>query len=315
MKIHQGIENLPKFRNPAVTTGTMDGVHLGHLKIIQCLREEAKKSEGEPIVFTLWPHPRLVLYPEDNQLRLLNTLDERLHLLSKAGVEHIIICPFTKKFSRLTSMQFIRDILLNKIGVRKLIVGYDHHFGRNRSGSYDDLKKLSTGLGFELIRVTQQTIKNTPVSSTKIRTAIEKGQIEKTNEMLGYDFFFTGKVIEGDKIGATIGFPTANIEIAESVKMIPADGVYMVKILHDDKTIYGMLNIGFRPTLNGQNRTIEVHLLDFAENIYGKTLTVSVSKMLRKEKKFEDLQKLKEQLMLDEKETREFFSRGNKETN
>jgi riboflavin kinase / FMN adenylyltransferase len=308
LKVYKDISEFKAITNAAVTTGTFDGVHYGHKQIINRLREAAKRNKSESVVLTFFPHPRMVLFPDDNELKQLNTLDERIELLEKSGVEHLIVQEFTKEFSRLSSLEFVRNILVNQIGTGTLVIGYDHRFGRNREGSFEHLKEFGPLYGFEIEEIPEQDINNIAVSSTKIRTALFDGEVEKANEFLGYDYFLTGTIIKGMQIGRTIGYPTANIEIKEKYKLIPADGVYAVKVNVKGQSHFGMLNIGFRPTVHGKIRTIEVYILNFDQDIYGQTIRVSFSKKIRNEQKFEGLEALKEQIRKDEIDVRKIFA-------
>ena len=261
-----------------VTSGTYDGVHLGHQKILKRLNEIALKNNGETVLITYWPHPRLVLYPEQNELKLLNTFEEKADLLRAQGVNHLLRIPFTKEFSQLKSEEFIKRILVDRIGTKKLVIGYDHRFGKNREGSFEHLKKNATTYGFQVEEIPKHEVEHIGVSSSKIRTALLAGEVEKSSALLGKDYSIRGRVVKGEKIGRMIGFPTANIEIDSKHKLIPADGAYAVLIQHEDKTWKGMLNIGFRPTVGGKAKTIEVHIFDFEKEIYGDNIYVHFKK-------------------------------------
>lgn len=300
MKIYYGLEEFKSAKNPVVTTGTFDGVHLGHKKIINRLREIASGIQGETIILTFSPHPRLVLFPDDNNLKLLNTPEEKAALLSAAGVDHLIIHPFTREFSRLSSAEYVRDILVNKIGTKKLVIGYNHQFGRNREGSLENLKEFGFTYGFEVEEVPALILDNVKISSTKIREAIQQGDMTAASRYLGYDYPFSGVVVHSNKIGHSIGFPTANLVSSDRFKLIPADGVYAVKVFFSGEEYKGMMNIGVKPTVNNQNkRSIEVHIFDFNEDIYDKELKVVFKKKLRDEIKFSGLEELKKQLEAD----------------
>ena len=301
MKIYQGIEEFNPVQNAVVTSGTFDGVHLGHKVILKRLIQLAKKRQGESVVLTFWPHPRFVLYPNDTSLKLLSTFQEKASYLSDLGIDHLIKIEFTKKFSQLSSEEFIHNILIDKIGTKLLVIGYDHRFGKNREGSFQYLANNSHKYGFEIEEIPRQDIENIAVSSTKIRNALESGEIKTANEFIGNNYRLTGKVIKGSQIGRDLGFPTANIVVEESYKLIPADGAYAVKIGYQDRWHNGMLNIGFRPTVNGTTRTIETHIFDFNQNLYGQVLTIGFVEKIRGEKKFENLDALSKQLTLDRK--------------
>lgn len=299
MNIYHGIEDFSKLNYAVVTSGTFDGVHVGHRKILNRLKEIAKNNNGETVVITYWPHPRLVLYPDQADIKLLNTFEEKADLLKKEGIDHLIRIPFTKSFSQLTSQEFITKILVDKIGTQKLVIGYDHRFGKNREGSFDHLKVHSSTYGFDVEEIPRQDVDHLTVSSTKIRSSLLKGDVVTSSELLGRDFSLTGRVVKGEKIGRIIGFPTANIEIEFKHKLIPADGAYAVLIKYCDDTYKGMLNIGFRPTVRGKLKTIEVNIFDFDKDIYGENISLFFKKKIRDEMKFSDIEALKDQLSKD----------------
>ncbi|MDQ1769935.1 bifunctional riboflavin kinase/FAD synthetase [Labilibaculum sp. A4] len=303
MKIYTDLKDFSAI-NPVVTIGTFDGVHLGHRKVIRRLQELAQKVNGETVIFTFYPHPRLVLNTEDNGLRLINTLEEKKVLLEAAGIDHLVVYPFTKEFSKLTYVEFVEKILVKQLGMKYLVVGYDHRFGHNREGKYEDLKVFADQLNFKIERQDVLNMDAINVSSTKIRNAIADGDIQMANKYLGYRFFIKGDVVNGKKLGHTIGFPTANIDPQESYKLVPKDGVYAVKVDVDDKRYLGMLNIGVRPTVNNQldNRSIEVHILDFNQDIYFKNITIHFYQRIRNEQFFASLDELKAQLAKDKLE-------------
>ena len=300
MKVYRNIEEFSRLDNAIVTTGTFAGVHYGHQKIISRLEELAKQHNGESVIITFFPHPRLVLFPEDNDLKLINTLDEKIELLEKSGIDHLLIIPFTKEFSRLSSLEFIQQILVDKIGTKKLVIGYDHHFGKNREGSFEHLKHYSTEYGFEVEEIPEQDINDVAVSSTKIRNAILEGDVSVANKYLGYNFSLRGLVKKGDQIGRTLGFPTANISLAESYKIIPADGIYAVNVFIQDRKLQGMLYIGDRPTVQGKSKVIEVNIFDFSEDVYDQLIKVEFLQYIRGDKYFNSLEELKVALAKDE---------------
>ena len=299
MKIYNSIEEFGKVKNAVVTTGTFDGVHPGHQKIISRLHEVANEINGETVLLTFYPHPRMVLFPEDNELKLLNTQKEKIALLEKYGVHHLIIHPFTKEFSRLTSVEFVRNILVNKIKTKKLAIGYNHHFGRNREGSFEHLKEFGHLYNFEVEEISAKDIDHIEVSSTKVRHALQTGDIQTADVYLGYNYSLSGMVVEGKKIGRTIGYPTANIQVEDIYKLIPEDGVYAVRVKHQNNTFGGMLNIGNNPTVAGKGRSIEVNIFDFEKEIYNEEITVEFISRLRNEEKFNGLDELKKQLAED----------------
>jgi riboflavin kinase/FMN adenylyltransferase len=287
VKVYKGLDEFEKLESAIVTTGTFDGVHQGHRKILNRLIEVAKKNKGESVLLTFFPHPRMVLQP-DSDLKLINTIDEKIELLRQVGIDHLIIHPFTREFSRTTSLEFVRDLLVNKIGTTKLVIGYDHHFGRNREGSFEHLKEFGPIYGFEVEEISVQDVDNVNVSSTKVRKALEDGEVDLASNYLGYPFFIHGVVVHGQKNGRELGYPTANLEIQNPYKLIPANGIYAVKVEIGGKLFRGMLNIGTRPTMElGGDISVEVHIFDFKESIYGQELTVSFIKRIRSEKKFE----------------------------
>jgi riboflavin kinase/FMN adenylyltransferase len=299
MKVYQGLDEFEKLPNAVVTSGTFDGVHIGHQKILQRLREIADSIGGDTVLITYWPHPRLVLYPNDESLKLISTIEEKIDLLRMQGVDHLVILAFTKEFSQLTSEQFIRQVLIDKIGTRKLVIGYDHRFGKNREGGFEHLKANATQYGFEVEEIPRQDIDDIGVSSTRIRQALQAGMITVANENLGFYYSLSGTVTQGNKLGRTMGYPTANIRINDSYKLIPADGVYAVYVyLSDNIRRKGMMNIGVRPTVDNQ-RNIEVNIFDFNESIYDQPIRVELVELIRREQKFASLDALKEQLHLD----------------
>lgn len=299
MKIYSNISEFSSVKRPIVTTGTFDGVHFGHRKIIDRLTEIAKKNDGESVILTFSPHPRMVLFPNDHGLQLLNTLEEKKVLLEKAGVQHLIVHPFDKEFSRTTSIQFVRDILVNQLSTHKLVIGYDHHFGRNREGSFEHLKEFAPLYGFEVEEIPVQLLDDVSVSSTKIRKALQNGEVDLANDYLGYPFKLKAKVVRGRQIGRTIGFPTANLELDDSLKIIPKNGVYKVDVLHNNECYGAMMNIGINPTIGGQQKKLEVHIFDFDGDLYQETIEVFFSKRIRDEKQFDSLDQLKNQLQKD----------------
>lgn len=299
MRIYEGINNFKRLKYAVVTSGTYDGVHIGHQKILTRMVEVAKVHNGESVLITFWPHPRMVLNKDAGFLKLINTMDEKQELLRKIGINHLILIPFTTEFSRTSSEDFIKNILVEAIGTKKLIIGYNHRFGKNREGSFDSLVKDSHKYGFEVEEIPRHEIDHIGISSTIIRQSLINGDIITAEKYLGHSFRIDGLVIHGDKLGSTIGFPTANLQIEEAYKLIPDDGVYAVKV-HIDNDIYnGMLNIGYRPTVDGLNRKIEVHILDFNEKIYDKKICIKFIQKVREERKFESLDHLKEQLEKD----------------
>ncbi|MFT5970822.1 MAG: riboflavin kinase/FMN adenylyltransferase, partial [Flavobacteriales bacterium] len=283
MKVYHHIDEFHGVKTPVLTTGTFDGVHIGHRTIINRLKEVAKRVGGETVLLTFFPHPRMVLHG-DEDLGLINTQEEKIKLLEEAGIDHLIIHPFSKEFSRLSSLEYVRDIIANQINVHTLVIGYNHHFGRNREGAFEHLKEYAGLYGFKVEEIPAQEMDSINVSSTKIRNALNLGQVDIANRYLNSEFQLTGTVIKGDQLGRTIGYPTANIEIKERYKLIPAKGVYAAKVKVDGTYYTAMLNIGNRPTVkdNGELR-LEVHILDFAGDLYGLNLTVNLLSYRRKD--------------------------------
>jgi riboflavin kinase / FMN adenylyltransferase len=308
MIVHHGTDNLTPLPQAVVTSGTFDGVHQGHQKILTRLTELARNSGGESVVLTFWPHPRTVVSNDSQNLRLLSTLDEKIELLREAGVDHLVVIPFTRSFSQLTSEEFIQRILIQKIGTQKLVIGYDHRFGRDREGGFDYIRQHQAEYGFEVEEIPRQDIEDVGVSSSKIRTALAEGKIRTANRFLGRAYNVTGTVVKGRQLGRTIGFPTANLQMDDPVKLIPANGVYAVEVLHRGQTLGGMTNIGFRPTVSGENQTIETYIFDFDADIYGEHLTLRFREYIRPEQKFSGIPALVEQLKQDEERARAILS-------
>lgn len=298
MKIYHGLDTFKKLDFAVVTSGTFDGVHFGHQKILDRLREISQKNGGESVLLTYWPHPRLFLYPEQ-ELYLLSSIDEKIKLLEQNHVDHLVIIPFTQEFADMDSEAFIKEILVERIGTKKLVIGYDHKFGKNRAGSFEELKKDGPLFGFEVEEIPKQMIENNAVSSTKIRKALLDGNIKIADEYLGRPYSIHGKVIQGDQIGRTIDFPTANIEVIFKHKLIPAEGIFAVKVLLGEDRFNGMLNIGYRPTFGGTQKRMEVHIFDFNADIYNREITIEFYSKLRSEIKFQNIGALKAQLSED----------------
>ncbi|MEE1884990.1 bifunctional riboflavin kinase/FAD synthetase [Pedobacter flavus] len=315
MNIYHNISEFNKIEHAVVTIGTFDGVHFGHQKIIQTVVERAKLANAESVILTFFPHPRMIIDPENAALKMINTIDEKAQILEKLGVDHLIITPFTRDFSNLSPDQYIKQILVDTIGTKELIIGYDHRFGKDRKGGLKELIDGGEIYGFKVQEIAEQDIDDVAVSSTKIRTALLNGDVKLASHYLGYNFSLTGSVIKGDKIGRTIGFPTANLFVEESYKLIPADGIYAVS-LHLSKednldsisqTYIGMAYIGQRPTINGMTRNIEVNIFDFNQEVYGQRLTMEFHEFLRADYKFPSLETMTEQLKLDKENTISYF--------
>ncbi|WP_069658188.1 bifunctional riboflavin kinase/FAD synthetase [Arcticibacter eurypsychrophilus] len=302
MKVYKHIDEFVKLENAIVTIGTFDGVHLGHRKIISRLVEEAKRLDGESVILTFFPHPRMILHPEDQSLKLITTIDEKIDQMKKLGVDHLIITPFTRDFSNLSPDEYIKQILVDKIGTKKIIIGYDHHFGKDRQGNFLKLEECAAIYHFKVEEILEQDIHDVAVSSTKVRQALTAGDVKTAEEFLGYAFQLTGLVIKGDQIGRTIGFPTANLYVEETYKLIPADGIYavLIEFPKEGVILQGMGYIGTRPTINGMSRNIEVNIFDFNKDIYGKMIRIHFSHFIRGDLKFHSLQKLTEQIKQDQ---------------
>jgi len=323
MKIYKNIEDFIPVDNAVVTIGTFDGVHMGHQKILFNLKESAKEINGETVLLTFFPHPRMILHPEDDSLRLINTIEEKAHQLAACGIDHLIITPFTREFSQQSPEDYIRDVLVSKIGIKKIVIGYDHRFGINRSGSLNDLLSYAPIFGYSVQEIPEQDINAVTVSSTKIREALIKGQIEVANSFLGYPYELTGTVINGKRVGREIGFPTANLSIDESYKLIPAYGIYAVEVSivnpiqikdgeFEDQKEYekfkGMGYIGTSPTVDGTKRSIEVNLFDYNDDLYGKTLRVKFLHFVRQDIRFDSVEEMIQQIAEDEKTIKNLLS-------
>ena len=304
MKIFNDLSKYTSNRQAVVTLGTFDGVHLGHQKILKKLVKSSEQDNS--VLLTFFPHPRMVLQ-SSVEIKLINTIDERISLLENTGLDVLVIQKFTTEFSKQSALEFVRNILVAKLNVSKLIIGYDHHFGKNREGNFEQLEDYSHTYEFGLKKISQKDVNEIAVSSTKIRKAIEEGNINKANKFLGYNFMLTGEVVKGKNLGEKIGFPTANLFIKETYKLIPKTGAYIVKSNLDGKTVYGMMNIGFRPTIHGKHKTIEIHFFDFNKVLYNKTIRVELLTFLRNEQKFETIEALKNQLQNDREKALEII--------
>ena len=300
MKKINGVDNFSINSSTILTLGTFDGVHKGHQKILKKLKTEAKKDNLKSVVLTFFPHPRTVLNP-DFPLKLINTIEERSNLFEKSGIDILITHPFDKNFSELSPDEFVKNILVDKLNIKKILIGYDHRFGKNRTAGIMDLKSFGLKYDFQVIEISVEEQDKVSISSTKIRNSVEKGNFSKAKSYLGYDFSLKGKVIKGNAIGRTLGFPTANLNIEEDYKLIPKKGVYLISTQLDNKVVFGMMNIGVKPTLDLKKETIEVNLFNWNKNLYGKVIKVFVMEYLRGEKKFDSLNDLKNQIELDEK--------------
>ena len=310
MKIYTNFDEIGQIPNPVLTIGTFDGVHVGHQKIIERLNQLASEVGGESVLFTFFPHPRMVIHPTNHGIKLIQTQEEKIEKLARLGLKHLIVFPFTKDFSELTAEEFISQFLVTKLHVHTIIVGYDHQFGKNREGDLQFLEKRSSQYGFSVEEISAQEINDVNISSSKIRIALAKGDISTTNHYLNEEFQLHGTVIQGNKLGRTIGFPTANIRLDDSLKLVPGNGVYAVKVyLENGSNKLGMMNIGTRPTIDESFTThLEVHIFDFSEDIYNQKIRVSLIERVRDEQKFANIEALKQQLSQDETIVRTSFS-------
>lgn len=309
MRIIEGTETLVEIKNPVVTIGTFDGVHLGHQKIIDQLNLEANKIGGESVLLTFDPHPRIVLFPENHGVQLIQTLEEKFRVLEQISLKNVVLVPFTKEFSGLSAIEFVEKILVGNLKAKKVVIGYDHQFGRNREGTIEFLKSVSGKYGFEVIEISAKSIDEINISSTKIRDSLLRGDIETAKLFLSRPFEISGLVIKGNQLGRTLGYPTANIQVSSDLKLIPANGVYAVRVKIADQFHFGVMNIGKKPTVNSSNeKSLEVHIFDFNKDIYGDLITVFMEKHIRNEKKFANLDELKRAISNDEITCRRYYN-------
>ncbi len=306
LKIFNSIKSFNATKPTIVTIGTFDGVHLGHQKIVAQITKNADALNCESLVLTFFPHPRMVLQ-ESTEMKQLNTLNEKIALLDNLGIDNLVVHPFDKEFSRLTAEEFVKKVLVDVFKIKKIIIGHDHRFGRNRTATIDDLINFGKTYGFEVEQISAEEINEVSISSTKIRNALLEGNIKLAANYLGYDYSFTGIIIKGKQLGRTIGYPTANITIEEDYKLIPNNGVYIAKSVLNGKTVFGMMNIGNRPTVDGTKQTIEINFFDFKQDLYGQKITISLLHRMRSEQKFESLDALKNQLGKDKKTALSFI--------
>ena len=305
--IRENLQDYNSTKPSVVTIGTFDGVHIGHTKIINQLITISLKNNLTSILLSFFPHPKMVLQ-NDNELKLINTIQEKEGLLNSLNLDYLIIKEFTKDFSRLSALEFVRDILVNKLNAKHIIIGYDHHFGRNRTANIEQLKEFGELYDFKVTEISAQDIDDIAISSTKIRKALINGEIKLANKFLGYNFFFSGDVVHGNNIGKTISFPTANIKVDQPYKLIPKNGVYIVKTIIDNQTTFGMMNIGYNPTFDGKQKSIEIHFLNFNKNIYHKNLTIEMIMRIRNEIRFNSVDDLKKQLGQDKLSTLNYIN-------
>ena len=307
MKIYQSISDFFCNKKTIITIGTFDGVHIGHKKILEKITQHSNQNKFESIVLTFFPHPRIVLQT-GLDMKQLNTINEKVSLIRNVGVDNLVIHPFDKAFSQLTAEDFVKQVLVDKFNIHKIIIGHDHRFGKNRTANIDDLISFGKKYDFEVEQITAEEIEEVAISSTKIRNALLEGNIKLANQYLGYNYTINGIVIKGNQLGRTIGFPTANIEIKEDYKLIPLNGVYIVKALINNQIVFGMINIGTKPTVGGTSQSIEVHFFDFNDDIYDKTIEISFLERIRDEQKFESIEFLKKQLSDDKLQSLKFIS-------
>jgi len=303
MQVHRSLDKLPEIKNAVLTIGTFDGVHCGHQRIINDLRKRAEAINGESVLLTFHPHPRLVINPADKTLRLLTTLDEKIALLDQFGIDHLIILPFSKAFSQTEPDVYIREVLVGPIRPRVIVIGYNHHFGKDRKGNIETLRKYAERYHYDVVEISKQEVEEIAVSSSKIRKAVHEGDIRLANKLLGHPYPLSGTVIKGQQIGKKLGYPTANIFISDSHKLIPPYGVYAVKVRPGNKEKGGMLYIGKRPTFDGQERSIEVNIFDFDEHIYGQFIRIEILDRIRGDMYFKDKNELARQMDSDKEET------------
>lgn len=308
MLVHQGLQEIQSENKTVVTIGSFDGVHLAHRKIIELVKAEAQNLGLESAVITFWPHPRTVLSSSPNQIQLLSTPNEKLFFFEQLGIDHLYIIPFTKEFSNWSAQYFVEEILISRLKTQKIILGFDHHFGKNREGNLEYLRLNNEKFGIDVESIEEQMIHDSTISSSQIRQYLNEGKVVEANELLGYNYQFTGKVVKGNQQGRTIGFPTANIDIEEGYKLIPANGVYIVDVSIAGQNFRGIMNIGFRPTVDGFNRKIEVHIFEFDQDIYDQFITIKMQLKIRDEQKFESLTLLKNQIELDKNRALDFFA-------
>jgi riboflavin kinase/FMN adenylyltransferase len=308
VKIYNCIKDFKPIHNAVVTVGTFDGVHLGHQAIFNTMRREADVIGGETVVITFYPHPRIVLGLNSENLKFINTQEKKINRLEEAGIDHLIIVPFTKEFARISSEEFINELVLEKINPKVIVIGFDHHFGKDRGGSFEMLSKMGRKKGFNVLKVDAQYENDVPVSSTKIRKLLNSGAVLAANNFLGYEYSITGKVVKGKSIGRDIGFPTANIDVADEFKLIAAVGVYACRVAYMGRIYKGMCNIGYRPTIDHGDLTIEVHIFDFDQQIYGEEITIIFVDRMRDERKFNSLTELSDQLTKDKEHALKLLS-------
>lgn len=308
MKVYHKLSDFKALTHAVVTSGTFDGVHIGHQKILKSLNEVAAAKNGESVVMTFWPHPRMVVSRDSQQLKLISTISEKIELIEQAGVNHLLVVPFTREFSELSAEKYIQEVLINTIGTKTMVIGYDHRFGKNREGGFDYLAANSPRFGISLHEIPRQEIEHLTISSTKVRNAVLDGNVKLAANLLGRNYEFTGIVAKGRQLGRQLGFPTANVQVKESYKLLPGNGVYAVRVKVRGKIKNGVMNVGNRPTVEGIGKTQEVHIFNFDSDIYGEVVTVELVAYIRKEQKFSSLDELKHQINSDSETALRFLS-------
>lgn len=311
MQVHRSIDHLPLFTRAVVTIGTFDGVHLGHRKIIDALKRETESVKGESVIISFHPHPRKIVHPHET-LQLINTPEEKISLLAQSDIDHLVIVPFNLAFAEQSADDYIKEFLIRKFNPNTIIIGYDHHFGRDRRGNYLLLEEKAPVFQYRLVEIPKYLLDEVGVSSTKIRKAILSSDVDTANRLLGYDFYFSGRVIKGDQLGRELGYPTANLEYEDPDKIHLGEGVFVCQVEIGNKIKMGMLSVGNRPTVSGKEERVEVNIFDFDDDIYGKELKVVVKKFLRSQEKYANLEELKKQMARDRENTIQYFQSGNK---
>jgi riboflavin kinase/FMN adenylyltransferase len=308
MKVHRNLDSLPPFRNAVITIGTFDGVHRGHQALIEKIKVLAEEVKGESVLITFDPHPRAVVFPNDGSLRLLSTTEEKIKVLEKPGIDHLVIVPFTKEFSMLSATEYVEEFLVKKFHPAVIVIGYNHQFGHHRDGNIELLRKLAVQNNFREEEISKQMVDDIEVSSTRIRIALQEGDVKTASHLLGYDYSLTGKVVKGNQLGRKLGYPTANIALADRHKLVPSDGVYAIKVIIEKERHDGVMSIGMRPTVNGTHHTIEAHVFDFGRDLYDKEITVEFIEWIREERKFETVDLMVEEIRRDEIQARKILS-------
>lgn len=308
MRVFRDLDHLPVFKNSVITIGTFDGVHLGHQKILARLNALAKQSGGESIIITFHPHPRIVINPADKSLKLLNTVEEKAALLESFGIDNMVVVPFSRQFSEMEAEEYVRNFLVKNFSPKYIVIGYDHRFGKDRAGDFKLMEKMKAELGYELEEITRETLDDIAISSTKIRAALSSGNIQLANELLGHTYTVSGMVVRGLQNGRKLGYPTANIQVNDEHKLIPGKGIYVVRVKQGGRVYGGMMSIGYNPTFDGKEMTLEVNIFEFDKDIYGSTITIEFLHFLRNEKKFDSVDALIAEIAQDEIKSRDYLA-------